>query len=231
MKFTDTQITLAADSKVLAEGSGLAKGYTTPSAIIQVGTPDNPIVADEAARKDVESYAPALLAGQIVEQTDAPETLWLYFGGDITLNASWRALPRYDENGNILAGGVAVRPLTLVAAATDIPAENEVVNVVGRLVVGDGALTAAVLLNPVILEAPGTAYELPLPANGTYDGQKVVYHIKPSAAVDLTLAAGILTASDSGTIFPKTLDQDKLYIVQLIWGANGWMLATLVGGY
>lgn len=74
-------------------------------------------------------------------------------------------------------------------------------------------------------------YTVPKPADGTYAGQKAIYHIKSSGGGNLTLTAGIKVASLSTTVFPFTLEADKVYIVQLIWGANGWMFVTLTGGF
>ena len=85
--------------------------------------------------------------------------------------------------------------------------------------------------NTAIVPTVATNYAVPTPADGTYAGQKAVYHVKSAAGGNLTLSAGIKTASDSLATFPKALTANQLYIVQLVWGANGWMLATLIGGY
>lgn len=86
--------------------------------------------------------------------------------------------------------------------------------------------------NTATVVNPSADYEVPLPgANGTYNGQRLIYHIKPTVGINLTINAGILIPSDSAAVFPKALTQDKLSIVQIVWGVNGWMFVTSLGEY
>lgn len=94
-------------------------------------------------------------------------------------------------------------------------------------------LAGAVLVSDVTATVPlvTTDYEVPLPANGTYYGQKAIYHIKSTGGGNLTLHASLKVASLSTTAFPFALTAGKVYIVQLIWTPNGWAFATLTGGF
>lgn len=47
----------------------------------------------------------------------------------------------------------------------------------------------------------------------------------------LTLDSDILIPSDSGITFPKTLDENNLYILMFEYNGTKWMLQTFVGGY
>jgi hypothetical protein len=71
--------------------------------------------------------------------------------------------------------------------------------------------------DPISIYKFGTMYEYHITADGT--------------DVDLTLDEDILLPSDSGVVFPKTLENGKTYIVALKWGGASWWLVTLVGGY
>lgn len=90
---------------------------------------------------------------------------------------------------------------------------------------GGGADAGATLIDPT------TAYELTAPIAGTFRGQRIKYHIKPSPdTCNLTINASIAIPSDSGITFPKQLESDNTYIVALEWIGTKWMLTTVIGG-
>lgn len=69
------------------------------------------------------------------------------------------------------------------------------------------------------------------PSNGT-KGKELIIWLSPSGANrELNFNGSILLASDSGLVLPKTLTQDTLYIVKLVYNGTDWMLVSLVGGY
>jgi hypothetical protein len=80
------------------------------------------------------------------------------------------------------------------------------------------------------LVQPASNYALPNPTSGTLRGQRLKYHIKPSAGIDLTIHPSIAIPSDSAITFPKALISGETYIVALEWIGSKWMLTTLIGG-
>lgn len=75
------------------------------------------------------------------------------------------------------------------------------------------------------------AVTIAVPSNGT-EGRELILWLTPSGANrDLDFNGSILIPTDSGITLPKTLTQDKLYIVKLVRNATAWMLVSLVGGY
>jgi hypothetical protein len=89
---------------------------------------------------------------------------------------------------------------------------------------------AASQIAATTLVEPSSNYELPNPTSGTLRGQRLKYHIKPSAGIDLTIHASIAIPSDSAITFPKTLTSGETYVVSLEWIGSKWMLTTLIGG-
>lgn len=97
---------------------------------------------------------------------------------------------------------------------------------------GDGVWRRLLIEDiPLTVVAPSSPYELPAPV-GTFEaGTTARFHITPTADQDFTLSEGILIPSDSAVVFPKTLKDGKLYIVQLTYSGSSWLLTSLVGGY
>ena len=89
----------------------------------------------------------------------------------------------------------------------------------------------SILNGSLITPSVNTDYEVPLPEAGTTDGQAVKYHVVSASGGNLTLAAGIVTPSDSMITFPKVMTAGALYIVRLEWGNGHWNLTTIVGGF
>lgn len=142
---------------------------------------DQPIisVSNSTTRKSLSSYNTTFLRNGLtkVEQTDDPDNLWLYAGGDISQDSSWRGMPKLDSSGNILAGGVQIRELTTAQAVSDVPADQEIVSIEGQMVVGDGATVAqgltAPLMHPTTAAASNTqtsSKSLQIGGNNTQSG-------------------------------------------------------------
>jgi len=73
--------------------------------------------------------------------------------------------------------------------------------------------------------------DIAAPSNGT-EGSELTLWLTPTGANrDLNFDGAIQTASDSGLVLPKTLTQDALYIVKLVYNGTNWMLVSLVGGF
>lgn len=86
----------------------------------------------------------------------------------------------------------------------------------------DGDLQKASLTGTTEIEAPSNGEE----------GKELVLWLTPTGANrDLTFDVLVLKPSDSGITFPKTLIQNKLYIIKLIHNGASWMLVSLVGGF
>lgn len=85
---------------------------------------------------------------------------------------------------------------------------------------------------PAIVLLTGGSLTLQGPNGDFVRGARKTYHITPTG-VDraLDISASIAVPSDSALVFPKTLNQDELYIVQLTHSGSFWMLTSIVGGY
>jgi hypothetical protein len=92
-------------------------------------------------------------------------------------------------------------------------------------------LRAAIGGRALSIVTPTSAYQLPVPTGTFGVGDVARFHITPTGDQDLTLASGIVIPSDSAVVFPKTLEDGKLYIVQITYSGGFWMLTSLVGGY
>lgn len=68
------------------------------------------------------------------------------------------------------------------------------------------------------------------PTGSFEEGDRRQYFAKSTSGGDLSLS-GITIPSDSLITFPKTLEANKTYIVQIVYVNGDWGLATVVGGY
>lgn len=67
---------------------------------------------------------------------------------------------------------------------------------------------------------------------GGAEGKRLELWLTPSGADrDLDLHADIKRPSDSSITFPKTLTQNKLYVVAFRHNGTNWMLISVVGGF
>lgn len=85
-----------------------------------------------------------------------------------------------------------------------------------------GVLQSATITAPLTLTSPIGTLVLP--------GQYLTLWLTSSGTQTLNLS-GILTPSDSGVVFPKTLTSGKLYIIRLVYNGAAWMLISTLGGY
>ena len=71
---------------------------------------------------------------------------------------------------------------------------------------------------------------LDAPTGSFVEGDRRQYFVKSTGGGDLSLN-GITIPSDSLITFPKTLEADKTYIVQIVYVNSVWGLSTVIGGY
>jgi hypothetical protein len=70
------------------------------------------------------------------------------------------------------------------------------------------------------------------PLSGTYaEGYKHTFYITPTGSAQTLDFSGIAIPSDSVITLPKSLEESKLYIVQITYYGGFWMLTSVVGGY
>lgn len=70
-----------------------------------------------------------------------------------------------------------------------------------------------------------------LPTNGAEGSMLRLWVTASGADRALDFSVSIKIPTDSGIVLPKTLTQNKLYVILLQRNATSWMLVSLVGGF
>lgn len=113
-----------------------------------------------------------------------------------------------------------LRTAQAIAAFVDTP--YEITGFSGAVDTANGSLQKATF---------STSKTLGVPTGGSEGSRLELWLKSTGSAQTLSLNAAILVPSDSAISFPKTLTQNKTYIVLLKYNGTAWMLVSLVGGY